>query len=249
MAIASLVASVIGFVCGIGSIVGIVLGIVALNQIKVTGEQRPRSCHRGHRHRSRFAADQPDLDRRRTGILTVTSGPEQPFRGPESSPLENSPPSVDPYAPVDYPTDPGLPPPVYRHPDIRRPAIRSQRPATRRPVTRRAPPPDIRRRTRARIAYGTDPYDPYRATKPPGTNGKAIAALVTSLAGLVFCGLPSIVGLILGIIAMRETKRTGQDGHGLALGGRHRRRPGHRGLAALLRAHHRPRSPAAASTV
>jgi hypothetical protein len=37
MAIASIVASVIGFVCGIGSIVGIVLGIIALNQVKTTG--------------------------------------------------------------------------------------------------------------------------------------------------------------------------------------------------------------------
>ena len=55
--------------------------------------------------------------------------------------------------------------------------------------------------------------------KPPGTNGKAIAALVTSLAGLLFCGLPSVVGLILGVVAMRETKRTGQEGYGLALAG------------------------------
>ncbi len=43
--------------------------------------------------------------------------------------------------------------------------------------------------------------------------------MVTALAGLVFCGLPSIAGLILGIIAMRECKRTGQDGYGLALAG------------------------------
>ncbi|TPG36134.1 DUF4190 domain-containing protein [Mycobacterium hodleri] len=63
------------------------------------------------------------------------------------------------------------------------------------------------------------PYDPYAQGRPPGTNGKAIGALVTSLAGLVFCGLPSVVGLILGIIAMRETKRTGQEGHGMALAG------------------------------
>ena len=46
----------------------------------------------------------------------------------------------------------------------------------------------------------------------------AIAALVTS-AGIVLlcCGLPSIVGLILGVVGMRETKRTGQDGYGIAL--------------------------------
>ncbi|OBK75480.1 DUF4190 domain-containing protein [Mycobacterium sp. 1274761.0] len=66
---------------------------------------------------------------------------------------------------------------------------------------------------------GYPPYDPYRPGKPLGTNGKAIGALVASLAGLMFCGLPSIAGLILGIIAMRECRRTGQDGYGLALAG------------------------------
>ena len=40
---------------------------------------------------------------------------------------------------------------------------------------------------------------------------------MTSLAGLVYCGLPSIVGLVLGLVAMRETRRTGQDGYGLAV--------------------------------
>jgi hypothetical protein len=29
--------------------------------------------------------------------------------------------------------------------------------------------------------------------------------------------VPSIVGLILGVVGMRETKRTGQDGYALAL--------------------------------
>jgi hypothetical protein len=68
-------------------------------------------------------------------------------------------------------------------------------------------------------ASGYPGYDPYRPMKPPGTNGKAIAALVTSLVGLVCCGLPSIAGLVLGIIGMRETKRTGQDGYAIALVG------------------------------
>ncbi|GAC1652543.1 MAG: hypothetical protein NVS4B6_29040 [Mycobacterium sp.] len=39
MAIASLVASCVGLLCGIGSIVGIALGIVSLNQIKQTQER------------------------------------------------------------------------------------------------------------------------------------------------------------------------------------------------------------------
>lgn len=99
----------------------------------------------------------------------------------------------DPFAPVDYPTDPGLPPPVYPRPYPPGPGY---------------PPP----------GYAYPGYDPYRQ-KPLGTNGKAIAALVTALGGLVFCGLPSVIGLILGVIAMRETRRTGQDGFGLALAG------------------------------
>ena len=110
---------------------------------------------------------------------------------------ENPPPY--PYAPVDYPAHfPPLPPPVYPPP---------------------YPPPGGYPYPGGYPGYTGDPYDPYRPMKPPGTNGKAIGALVSSLAGLVFCGLPSIAGIILGIIAMRETKRTGQDGFGLAVAG------------------------------
>ncbi len=119
------------------------------------------------------------------------SNPHEPYRGGEFPPLEQSAPQPDPYAPVDYPTGyPQLPPPVY-------------------PQGGGYPPP----------YPGYLPYDPYRQPRPLGTNGKAIASLVAALAGLVFCGLPSIAGLILGIIAMRECKRTGQDGYGLALAG------------------------------
>ncbi|OBB76038.1 MULTISPECIES: DUF4190 domain-containing protein [Mycobacterium] len=38
LAIGSLVASAIGVLCGVGSLIGIVLGIVALNQVKNSGE-------------------------------------------------------------------------------------------------------------------------------------------------------------------------------------------------------------------
>ena len=108
---------------------------------------------------------------------------------------DGTPPPTDPYAPVDYPANyPPLPPPVYQTPDPQAAGYPYQ-------------------------PYGGDPFDPYRPLKPPGTNGKAVAALVCSLAGLVFCGLPSIAGIILGIVAMRETKRTGQDGFGLAVAG------------------------------
>ena len=107
--------------------------------------------------------------------------------GTEYPSLEDSAPQPDPTPPVDYPTDAGLPPPVY-------------------------PPPYP-----GAPGYYPGGYDLYRPTKPPGTNGKAIAALVTSLLGLLCCGLPSIAGLVLGVIGMRETKRTGQDGYAIAL--------------------------------
>jgi Domain of unknown function (DUF4190) len=113
----------------------------------------------------------------------------------------------NPNAPEDYPTDADLPPPVY-------PAS-GYPPST--PVYP-LPAPDYSPPYPAypAAAYG---YAPYQPVKPPGTNGKAIGALVCSAVGLTCCGLTSIVGVILGMIAMRETKRTGQDGWGIALAG------------------------------
>jgi hypothetical protein len=135
----------------------------------------------------------------------ATSGPEQPpqpFDGTEYPSLENSAPQPDPNPPVDYPTDAGFPPPVYppSYPAAPYPGAAGYYPGY-----PGAP------------GYYPGGYDPYQPTKPPGTNGKATAALVTSLVGLFCCGLPSIVGLILGVIGMRETKRTGQDGYAIAL--------------------------------
>jgi hypothetical protein len=130
----------------------------------------------------------------------TSSGPEQPsepFRGVEFPSLENSPPRPDPHAPVDYPADAGLPPPLYP-----------------------TPYPGAPDYLAAPGYYPGAAYDPYRPMKPPGTNGKAIAALVVSVGSIALCcGLTSFVGVILGVIAMRETRRTGQDGHGLALAG------------------------------
>jgi hypothetical protein len=135
----------------------------------------------------------------------MTTPSDQPYRGSEYPPLENAPRPPDPNAPIDYPTGPTgypppLPPPVYPQP-AGYPGYPGGYPGY----------------PTGYPAY--DPYDPYRMGKPPGTNGKATAALVTSLVGLLFCGLPSIAGLILGIIAMRECRRTGQDGYGIALAG------------------------------
>lgn len=166
----------------------------------------------------------------------MSTGPDEPTRGHEYPPLESSPPPVDPYAPVDYPSGPiappnygpppgypqpgppppgfptdGYPPPDYPPPDY--PPAGYPPPGA---APMGYPPPGYPPPYPGGYGY---PYDPYGQQRPPGTNGKAIAALVTSLGGVFFCGVPSLVGFVLGIVAMRETKRTGQDGHGLALAG------------------------------
>jgi hypothetical protein len=64
--------------------------------------------------------------------------------------------------------------------------------------------------------YGQQPYgqpgygqDPYGQQRKPGTNGLAIAALIVAF----FIGL---LGVILGLVAKSQIKKTGQGGDGLA---------------------------------
>lgn len=51
------------------------------------------------------------------------------------------------------------------------------------------------------------------------TNGLAIASLICSIAGLATCGVASLVGVVLGHIAIGQVKRTGEEGRGLAIAG------------------------------
>jgi hypothetical protein len=160
----------------------------------------------------------------------MSTGSDEPTRGQEYPPLENSAQAGDPYAPVDYPTDSVAQPPNYAAPSEFQQAgypppgyPQDGYPPPGYPPPG-YPPPGYPQAGYPQAGYpppyqGGYAYDPYAQGRPMGTNGKAIAAMVTSLAGLFFCGVPSIVGLILGIIAMRETKRTGQEGHGMALAG------------------------------
>lgn len=153
----------------------------------------------------------------------VNPDPDQLSPGPEHPPLEDSAPPPD-AGTVDFPTDPGYPAPGYQQPGYPPPGYQ---PAGYPPPgypQAEYPPPGYPPPAMPGPPYQQYPgrypaYDPYRPPRPPGTNGKAITSLVASLAGLVLFGLPSVAGLILGIMAMRETKSTGQDGHGLALAG------------------------------
>lgn len=84
--------------------------------------------------------------------------------------------------------------------------------------------------------YGWNPNDPQQGGFPPPapypvaggylpppqpnrTNGLAIGSLVCSIAGLVTCALSSIAGVILGVIALKQIKQTGEEGRGMAIAG------------------------------
>jgi Domain of unknown function (DUF4190) len=69
--------------------------------------------------------------------------------------------------------------------------------------------------------YGQSPYGQpqYGAYGPQArTNGLAIASLVCSLAGLLTC-ISAPVGVVLGHIARRQIRETGEQGEGLATAG------------------------------
>lgn len=68
------------------------------------------------------------------------------------------------------------------------------------------PPPDY--------PHGYGPSGPIRS----GTNGLAIGSLIASFTG-IFCCIGSIVAIVLGAIALDQTKRNRQDGYGLAVAG------------------------------
>lgn len=68
--------------------------------------------------------------------------------------------------------------------------------------------------------YPQQAYNPYAGYQPAPSNGMAIASFVTSLAGtFVVCGVSGIVGIILGVIALKRSKELQGAGHGMAVAG------------------------------
>jgi hypothetical protein len=65
--------------------------------------------------------------------------------------------------------------------------------------------------------YPPQPYYP----APPSTNGMAIASLVCGIIGACFCGIPAVLGLVFGFMALSQINATGgtQPGRGLAVAG------------------------------
>src|SRR6478735_7820932 len=60
--------------------------------------------------------------------------------------------------------------------------------------------------------YQPPPYDPYGRPGPRPTNGMAIASLVCAF---IFAPL----GIVFGHISLSQIRRTGEEGHGLAVAG------------------------------
>jgi peptidyl-prolyl cis-trans isomerase B (cyclophilin B) len=61
-------------------------------------------------------------------------------------------------------------------------------------------------------AYPPPPYDPYGYPRPRPTNGMAIASLICAF-------LFAPLGIVFGHLSLSQIKRTGEEGHGLAVAG------------------------------
>ncbi|MEU6832263.1 DUF4190 domain-containing protein [Nocardia beijingensis] len=125
------------------------------------------------------------------GQSSVPQYPSQEHQQPSGYPSA-------PQYPVQPPSQPMTPPPQPQYPSYQ-------------------PPSQPYSQPQPQYGYQT-PYQPY-GVPSQGTNGMAIGALISSLVGFVTCGLGSIVGIILGVIALNQVKQTGQEGRGMALAG------------------------------
>lgn len=74
--------------------------------------------------------------------------------------------------------------------------------------------------------YGYPPPQPpqmpppyfYPGYQPRRTNGLAIASLVCGICGFLYV-IPAILGIIFGAVAVRQIKRDGTEGRGMAIAG------------------------------
>ncbi|MQA25943.1 MAG: DUF4190 domain-containing protein [Micromonosporaceae bacterium] len=66
---------------------------------------------------------------------------------------------------------------------------------------------------------GPPPYGYYPVAVRPPTNGLAIASLAVSCGAIALCGVLAFIGSILGHVARKQIRETGEQGDGLALAG------------------------------
>lgn len=76
----------------------------------------------------------------------------------------------------------------------------------------------LSQRVAAASAPGLPPYSS-QSSQPARTSGLAVASLVLGILGFFTCGIAAIIGLILGIIAMSQGKKSSGSVGGVALAG------------------------------
>ena len=141
-------------------------------------------------------------------------GPEQPaWQPPWDPPAADYPPPA--YPPPGYPAE--YPPPVSPPPGYGQPPGYGGPPYPPGPPQFGGPPP----------GYGPPPYPggypggyyPTDYQGQAGTNGLAIASLVSSFTGFLCCFIGSIAAIVLGAIALSQIRQTREEGYGLAVAG------------------------------
>ena len=141
-----------------------------------------------------------------SGYDAPLSPPDAPAYTGYETPSGYPPPGYPPpsYPPPGYSPQPGYPPPGQPQGGYPPPYGGSYPPS--------APPPQPQ--------FGGQPYPGGFDYPSPqaGTNTMAISSLVASVVGLL-CGVGSIVGIVLGVLALNQIKKTRQAGYGLAIAG------------------------------
>jgi hypothetical protein len=139
--------------------------------------------------------------------------PEQPGWTPpwdppaaDYPPPAYSPPGYPPGYPAEYPPPP--PPGSGQPPGYGGPPYPPGPPQFAGPPAGYGPP-----------AYPGGYFPPQDYQRQAGTNGLAIASLITSFTGFLCCFIGSIVAIVLGFIALSQIKQTRQAGYGMAVAG------------------------------
>jgi Domain of unknown function (DUF4190) len=180
--------------------------------------------------RSEGAYEAPPIEQAPQPGHDTPSGSTEVPPGYAAPPAYGAPPTPQGYAqpgypppgyqpPPSYPPPPpaGYPPPGYQDPAGYAPGYPPPPQYGTQPPQYGGPPPGYAPPYPG--GYPAPDYSGgYGQPVPSGTNTMAIASLVASVIG-VLCGIGSIVGIVLGSVALNQIKQTKQEGYGLAIAG------------------------------
>ncbi len=143
------------------------------------------------------------------------SSPTADYR-PPAYPLPGYPADYPPEYPAGYPEQylPPMPPPA----GYQQPPGYGGPPYPLPPPQFGGPPPGYGPPSYPGGYYPAPDYLGSYGPSQPGMNGLAIGSLVASLTGFLCC-VGGIVGIVLGLVALDQIKRTRQDGYALAVAG------------------------------